>query len=169
MQKAKVHMEKLPFATPQKVAVATRFILKPSRSCNGTAGCWVWTTTAGWGCVYRLEGALERKGYTQDLWEPPRRVALGLLGNPVMPQAPQQHVARQGLICLKEKNLPCHELSLFQHLWQYLYLCEKGKPVNITTAVGILAWQRIYYIKEGTVYFILTKPEHCLLPWNKLP
>lgn len=102
----------------------------------------------------------------------PQQVALGLLGNPFLPQAPRQCMARQGLICLKEKNLLCHELSLFQHLWQYLYLWEKGKPVNITTAGGILARQCVYSIKEGvfqTMHFILTKPEHCLLPRNKLP
>lgn len=87
--------------------------------------------------------------------EPPQWVALG---NPVMPQAPQQCTAQQGLICLKEKNLPRHELSLFQHLWQYLCLWEKGKPVNITTAAGILARQHTYSIKEGVFPCALFSP-----------
>lgn len=87
--------------------------------------------------------------------EPPQWVALG---NPVMPQAPQQCTAQQGLICLKEKNLPRHELSLFQHLWQYLCLWEKGKPVNITTAAGILARQHTYSIKEGVFQCALFSP-----------
>lgn len=48
--------------------------------------------------------------------EPPQQVALGLRGSLVMPQAPRQRAAQQGPICLKEKNLLRHELSLFQHL-----------------------------------------------------
>lgn len=92
MQKAKVHMEKLLFAMLYKVAVATGFILKPSRSCNGTTQGAEFElpelskdVCTGWRVHCRGKAAHR----TCRAGESPQWVALDLLGNPVMPQAPQ--------------------------------------------------------------------------------
>lgn len=107
------------------------------------------------GCTHNLSCRGKAAHRTCGAGEPSQWEALGMLSSPVTPKDPRHRAAWQALICLKEKNLLCHELSLFQHLRQYLCLWEKGKPVNISTAVGILARQHIYSIKEGEFQTVL--------------